>query len=146
MHSLEPFKATYFQECEELLASLETHLRELGAAPASRDALDAAFRAVHSIKGGAAMFQFARMVALADALETALDRARDGRVAITSSMAGRLLSATDILSDLAEAARNGCEAPDGHETAAMAALAALDRRVAGVGKTTRTKRTSAAAR
>jgi len=141
MSSLEPFKATYFQECEELLVSHEAHLRELGAAPASREPLDAAFRAIHSIKGGAAMFQFARMVALANALETALDRARSGRVTISRSMAGRLLSATDILSDLAEAARSGSEAPDGHETAAMAALAALDRRASRTAKPAQTKRT-----
>lgn len=140
MSSLEPFKATYFQECEELLVSLEAHLRELGAAPSSREPLDAAFRAIHSIKGGAAMFQFARMVALADALETALDRARSGRVAISRSMAGRLLSATDILSDLAEAARSGSEAPDGHETAALAALAALDRRATRTTKPAQAKR------
>ncbi|MBX9924884.1 MAG: Hpt domain-containing protein, partial [Hyphomicrobiaceae bacterium] len=110
MSSLDQFKTTYFQECEELLAAFEANLRDLKASPSSRDTLDAAFRAVHSIKGGAAMFRFDRIVGLAHAVETVLELARDGRVPITRRTTDKLLRAADLLYDLADAARSGGEA------------------------------------
>lgn len=125
MTSLDQFKATYFQECEELLAALEQHLRDLKADPKSRETLDAAFRSVHSIKGGAAMFSFERIVALSHAIESVLDHARAGRPAPSRRMADKLLLATDVLFDLADAARSERDVPEGHERAALAALEAL---------------------
>lgn len=125
MTSLDQFKATYFQECEELLAALEQHLRDLKADPKSRETLDAAFRAVHSIKGGAAMFSFERVVAVSHAIESVLDHARAGRPAPSRRMADKLLLATDVLSDLADAARTERDIPQAHERAALAALEAL---------------------
>ena len=125
MQSLEQFKTTYFQECDELLASLETHLSELARRPQSKDALSAAFRAIHSIKGGATMFRLTRLVGFAHAFETVLDLARSGRIELTRDVCDRTLRAADVLADLAIAARNGEELAPGYETTAFNTLAAL---------------------
>lgn len=121
--SLEPFKATFFQECDELLAGLEPNLVALGGSPDSAEPLHAAFRSVHSVKGGATMFGFTRIVALAHAIETALDLARAGRIPVTPDFIDKALAAADCLSDLVEAARAGAEAPAGCEIAATEGLA-----------------------
>ncbi len=125
MTSLDQFKTTYFQECEELLATCEAHLRELKASPASRDVLDAAFRAVHSIKGGAAMFRFERMVGLSHAIETVLEVSRESRTLLTGRVVDKLLLAIDRLSDLATAARSGGDAPADLETSVIDALTSI---------------------
>ena len=79
MEGLEQFKQTFFQECGELLGDLETQLMALEDGSADVEALNAAFRAIHSIKGGAGAFGFNRLVSFAHAFETMLDLMRDGK-------------------------------------------------------------------
>ena len=55
----EQFRATFFEECAELLKATEGHLADLAAERATDDTLHAVFRAVHSIKGGAGAFAYA---------------------------------------------------------------------------------------
>jgi two-component system chemotaxis sensor kinase CheA len=71
--SLDDFKDTYFDECAELLQAAEAQLSTLDPAAAEPDALNAIFRCVHSIKGGAGAFGFERLVLFA----TGLDNIRD---------------------------------------------------------------------
>ena len=54
---LDPIE-TFRQEAAELLDSLETVLLDLSQTPQNRDLIDAAFRALHTIKGSGAMFGF----------------------------------------------------------------------------------------
>ena len=49
----EAIKATFFQECEELLADLEGNLLTLESGSTDIEVINAVFRAVHSVKGGA---------------------------------------------------------------------------------------------
>ena len=56
MDELDAIKVTFFQECEELLADLETGLLALQTGDEDGDTVNAIFRAVHSIKGGAGAF------------------------------------------------------------------------------------------
>jgi two-component system chemotaxis sensor kinase CheA len=44
---------TFFQECEEQLSELEAGLIRMQEGSAEADTVNAVFRAVHSIKGGA---------------------------------------------------------------------------------------------
>jgi len=129
MISLDHFRATFFQECDELLASLELHLSELLPSPGSdknpNEALAAAFRAIHSIKGGATMFRFKRIVDFAHGFETTLDLARNRQVPISRAFVDTVLRATDVLTDLTIATRNGHDLAVEFEAAAATALAAL---------------------
>jgi two-component system chemotaxis sensor kinase CheA len=71
--ALERFKATYFAECAERQETIESTLDSLGAGTDNAsDDIRELFRAVHSIKGGAAAFAFAAIVALSHAFETVL--------------------------------------------------------------------------
>ena len=56
MDELEEIKATFFQECEELLADLENGLLAMQSGSADGETINAVFRAVHSVKGGAGAF------------------------------------------------------------------------------------------
>lgn len=153
MDDLAQFKQTFFAECEELLGDLEGHLMALQAGEGDNGTLNAVFRAIHSIKGGAGAFGFDRLVAFAHIFETVLDLMRDGRLEPTPDSVLLVLHCADILSDLVKAAQNGTELSPGHENegrkslidlaasigvdadpnAADAALAALDAQLAGGG-------------
>lgn len=125
MSELDQFRQTYFQECEELLADLEEKLLILQEDGSESEALHAAFRATHSIKGGAGAFGFDRLVAFAHTFETILDLMRDNSLEVSAENVGLALQAADVLADLARAARTGEDPPPGHEDSVAAALNAL---------------------
>ncbi len=122
------FKRTFFDECGDLLASADTQLTRLGNDPADLEAIAALFRAVHSIKGGAGVFGFERLVAFAHVLETRLDEVRQEPSLLTGeagrSLHGLLTAAVDVLSDLVAAAQGGTAAPEGMEDMIARALGA----------------------
>lgn len=105
--SMEAIKQTFFQECEEQLAELEAGLLAMDAGGADLETVNAVFRAVHSIKGGAGAFKLAALVEFAHAFETALDRVRNGSLVAGPDVMRVLLRAADILADLVRAARDG---------------------------------------
>ena len=56
MDPLAAIRDTFFQECEEQLAELETGLLAIEEGDHDPERINAVFRAVHSIKGGAGAF------------------------------------------------------------------------------------------
>ncbi len=122
MDDLAQFRQTFFTECEELLGDLEGHLMTLQAGEGGTDTLNAVFRAIHSVKGGAGAFGFDRLVAFAHIFETVLDLMRDGRLEPTPDSVLLVLRCADILSDLVRAAQNGTELPAEHEDDGRKAL------------------------
>ena len=56
-------KEIFFQECEEQLAELESGLLRLNDGDTDPETVNAVFRAVHSIKGGAGAFGLDDLVA-----------------------------------------------------------------------------------
>jgi two-component system chemotaxis sensor kinase CheA len=116
MDDLAQFKQTFFAECEELLGDLEGHLMALQSGEGDNNTLNAVFRAIHSIKGGAGAFGFDRLVNFAHIFETVLDLMRDGRLEPTPDSVLVVLHCADILSDLVKAAQTGEELPAEHES------------------------------
>src|SRR5579859_3692862 len=104
---MEAIKATFFQECEELLADLEAGLLALEGGDTDPETVNAVFRAVHSIKGGAGAFKLDDLVRFAHIFETTLDQVRAGQLAPTPDVMKTVLRAADILADLVGAARDG---------------------------------------
>jgi two-component system, chemotaxis family, sensor kinase CheA len=98
---------TFFLECEELLAELESGLLQMSDGPADSETVNAVFRAVHSIKGGAGAFKFDDLVCFAHAYETTLDQIRIGRLSPRPEVMRTVLRAADVLADLVAAARRG---------------------------------------
>jgi two-component system chemotaxis sensor kinase CheA len=120
MDELEAIKVTFFQECEELLADLEGGLLAMQEGAGDLETVNAVFRAVHSIKGGAGAFGLEPLVRFAHVFETLLDAVRSGTVPNTVELAAVLLRASDILADHVSAAR-GLGDVDMGASAAMAA-------------------------
>jgi len=109
MSDLDEFRATYFDECAELLTELEEQFAAIEAGDRDADRLHAVFRAIHSIKGGAGAFGFTRLVEFAHSFETLLDLVRDGRVEMSDELALLCLKSNDIVADFVAAAREGTE-------------------------------------
>jgi two-component system chemotaxis sensor kinase CheA len=111
MSDLDDFKATYFDECSELLTELEEQFAAIEAGERDADRLNAVFRAIHSIKGGAGAFGFSGLVGFAHAYETLLDYVRDGRVELVDDVVALCIRANDIVADHVNAAQTGEELP-----------------------------------
>jgi two-component system, chemotaxis family, sensor kinase CheA len=109
MSSTLDIRNTFFQECEELLETLDDGLNLLASAAeddsADLEVVNAVFRAVHSIKGGAAAFGLDTLVRFAHQFETVLDEVRSGRLAPSSDIVGVFLRCADYLADLVNSAR-----------------------------------------
>ena len=109
MDPMESIKATFFQECDELLADLESGLLSLEAGTGDDETVNAVFRAVHSVKGGAGAFGLEALVRFAHVFETALDSVRAGRLAPDHEVLRVMLRAADVLADHVQAAKTGDE-------------------------------------
>ena len=120
MDALAEIKQTFFQECEEQLVELETGLLAIEAGDHDSEVVNAVFRAVHSVKGGAGAFNLTDLVHFAHTFENAMDLVRVGRLAPAPPLVRVMLRAADILADLVRAAR--ADAP--HDAARAAAVAA----------------------
>jgi two-component system chemotaxis sensor kinase CheA len=124
----EEIQAIFFAECEESLEAAEQGLAACRDGTQDSDTVNAVFRAVHSIKGGAGAFGYIALQGFTHTFETLLSDVRDGTVAITGPLVGLMLGALDTLSDHVTAARDGSEPPEDSAlqaelTAAMAANA-----------------------
>lgn len=109
------FKTSFFQECDELLLEVEQNIAGLRRGDA--EALNALFRTVHTVKGGAGMFAFNRLVGFAHLLENVLDRLRDGSLEPNDSVVDGVLKSCDVLADLVQDAKRVVSLPDAHEAA-----------------------------
>ena len=89
---------------------------------ASADTVNAVFRAVHSVKGGAGAFKFADLVAFAHTFETLMDKIRSGSVVAEHAVVKVLLRAADKLADLVSASRDGRAIEASSYTALLAEL------------------------
>lgn len=114
MSDLDDFKATYFDECSELLLELEEQFAAIEEGDRSSDRLNAVFRAIHSIKGGGGAFGFQGLVGFAHAYETLLDHVRDGRVELSETVTALCIRANDIVADFVAAAKDGTELEAGY--------------------------------
>ena len=125
MDELDQLRQTYFQDCDELLGELESALMALDNGRADGDTLNDAFRAIHSVKGGADILHFDRLVRFAHTFESVLDRLRLGKLVVGPELASLMLRAGDAVADLVRAAQAGTEMPDGYENEIADALQSL---------------------
>lgn len=116
MDHLAEIKQTFFQECEEQLSELETGLLKIEEGIHDSETVNAVFRSVHSIKGGAAAFGFDGLVGFVHVFESVLDLMRSNALAPSAAVMKILLHASDMLSDLVLAARD--DAPINQEDVA----------------------------
>ncbi len=121
------FSDTYFEEAREHMARLEEGLLQLERDTGDEELLNTIFRCVHSIKGSGGVFGFDDIVGFAHKFEGVLDRLREGTLTSDSGLVQLLLTASDCLNQLLDAAREGEPAPASIEST----LAELSRYLEG---------------
>ncbi|MCX5948860.1 MAG: chemotaxis protein CheA [Cyanobacteria bacterium] len=87
----------FCNEGRDLLAQIEQSLLILEENPEHRDTLNQVFRAFHTFKGGAGFLGLIPIKDLAHILESLLDAARKGELAITSTVIELILAGGDSL-------------------------------------------------
>jgi two-component system chemotaxis sensor kinase CheA len=100
---IDKFKATFLEEAGELLGQLEETLLELEDQPTDSELINRAFRAMHTIKGSAAMFGYEGVSRFTHEVESALDRCRSGSLSIDRAFIGLTLRARDHIRHLLDA-------------------------------------------
>ncbi|MEM7619440.1 MAG: chemotaxis protein CheA [Pseudomonadota bacterium] len=109
MADIEQLKATFFEECDERLAELETELSRISEEGPDNEGLNAIFRTAHSIKAGAAAFKYKDLVEFSHEFEAVLDLLRSNTINADQDMMKLLFEASDVLASLVEAARDGTD-------------------------------------
>ena len=125
----EEIQGIFFAECDESLQAAEAGLAACAAGTQDSETINAIFRAVHSIKGGAGAFGFEALQGFTHIFETLLSDVRDGTVPLTQPLIEMQLRALDTLSDHVAAARGEADTPD--DARLLAELEAAQARNAG---------------
>ncbi|MDA8426035.1 MAG: chemotaxis protein CheA [Treponema sp.] len=99
---IDKFKTSFREESRELLAQLEETLLELESDPGNPELINAAFRAIHTVKGSSSMFGYEAIGHFTHDIETILDRCRNGGLAVTKDFIGMALAARDHILALLE--------------------------------------------
>ena len=105
MDEMEEFLTVFFQECEERLAELQDCLSQMVDGDFDSETLNAAFRAVHSVKGGAGAFGLDDLVEFTHVFETTMDAVRNDNLDPNEKVCNVLLRATDMMEALIEDAQ-----------------------------------------
>jgi len=100
---LEQLNSVFYEEANELLDNLEEQLLTLESNPEDSETIAAVFRAMHTIKGSAAMFGFNVVSSFTHEVESTLDQVRNGIVPVTQELIDLTLLARDQIRDMLNA-------------------------------------------
>jgi len=89
------FLPIFINECQDLLTEMEAALLRLEAEAQDHAAIDAIFRAAHTIKGSAGIFGFERLIDFTHHMESVLDRLRNDQLAVDANLISLLLRCRD---------------------------------------------------
>jgi two-component system chemotaxis sensor kinase CheA len=103
--NIDQVTVTFIAESRELLEQMEAAL--LAVARDGLDAVNAIFRAAHTIKGSAGMFGLDPVVAFTHVAESVLDKARDGKLPLDDELVALLLACRDHIGALVDAVETG---------------------------------------
>jgi len=90
----------FIEEAMDLLRDIEAPLLELEASPDRKDLIDSIFRAMHTIKGSAAMFGFEDVSHFTHDIETTFDAIRKGTLSVTPEIIELTLTAKDCIREM----------------------------------------------
>ena len=122
---LELLRRVFCSEAEEHLGEIEQALLALESAPEDREALRGSFRSIHTLKGSAASVGWNGIADFAHSVEDLLERLRDQRLALSSTVMGLLLESVDALRAMIETAADCGEEPEGDSIALGQRIAAI---------------------
>jgi two-component system chemotaxis sensor kinase CheA len=97
------FELIFFEEMSEHLEEMESLLLDMDETLDNTEALNAIFRAVHSIKGGSGIFGFEEISTVTHILENLLDKLRNHDIELSKDMISIFLQTRDLLESLKDA-------------------------------------------
>jgi HPt (histidine-containing phosphotransfer) domain-containing protein len=97
----------FMEALEDQVPSIERDIAALRLAPADRNLIARLFRALHTIKGDAAICKVPAGVLICHPIESLLSRCRDGEIAFSPLLAEMILLALDRLELTVEALNSG---------------------------------------
>ncbi len=100
---MEQFLHTFYEESFEGLSAMESALLNVDVSHADPEAVNAIFRAAHSIKGGSATFGLTEVAEFTHVMEALLEEMRDGTRKLTKQSVDLLLNAVDCLREMLSA-------------------------------------------
>jgi two-component system, chemotaxis family, sensor kinase CheA len=113
---MDNFKKKFIEEATEHIQDLEKALLELETNPGNKELVERVFRAMHSLKGGGAMFGFERISDFTHDLETVYDLVRSDEMEVTKDLLNLTLASVDHLSMLLNEENNSwANLKDNHE-------------------------------
>jgi two-component system chemotaxis sensor kinase CheA len=104
-------ESTFIQEAMDHLQILEEVLLELENTPDNSEHVDAAFRALHTLKGSGSMFGFGELAGFTHHFEDAFDQLREGRAKVSPELIAVSLDSRDHLASLLDLGPD-TDAPD----------------------------------
>lgn len=99
-------------ECSEHLETIEESILELENTPEDLDLINAIFRPIHSMKGGAGFLSLLGMSKIAHSTETLLDHCRKENLAVDNRVVDVCLRSADALKQMIANLTRAVESPD----------------------------------
>ena len=100
MDAIEQFKTKFVEESTDNIHDLEESLFLLENDMENKELIERIFRAMHSIKGGGAMFGYNRLSEFTHHLETIYDKVRNGKIPVNTELITLTFSAIDQITHL----------------------------------------------
>ena len=97
---MDKFTDKFIEEATENIADLEDALLSLENDPENSDLVERVFRAMHSLKGGGAMFGYQKLSDFTHHLENIYDRVREGKLKINKGLLDMTLQSVDHMKNL----------------------------------------------
>jgi two-component system chemotaxis sensor kinase CheA len=99
---MEQFKKKFIEEATDLISDLEKSSLELSSDTTNKTHIEVIFRAMHSLKGGSAMFGFNKIDAFTHQLEAAYDMVRSGKLIVSERLLDITFKSIDHIKVLLE--------------------------------------------
>jgi len=128
---MKEFIEQFILESRELVEQATASLLALEQSPQDAECVDATFRAIHTLKGGAAIVDFFAMERAVHAAESALSAVRSGHRSLTTPLVGDCFACLDQVSRWLDSMEQSGELPvdaDAQADHCIARIAAEDRR------------------
>lgn len=102
---MEKIKETFFIECAEHVATMETSILEMEENPDDEELMGMLFRAAHSLKGNSGCLGYMDINGFTHVLETVLEKVKEGELAWSEELTSVMLDSVDATKLLIDAAR-----------------------------------------
>lgn len=99
MSEIGELEKVFIDEASEMIQLFESSILELETNPNSKEAINSAFRAVHTLKGGAASMGYTNLSKVSHSMEDLLDIIRNNQSLLTKEIISVLLEGAKILKE-----------------------------------------------